>query len=85
MAWQTPFDRSRVNKAGDVLIADFVLMNDYDEALEIVNNWRTSHGYPLQCLKMTLKKRARKLDPNALVAQRIKRIPAIKLKLKTSP
>src|SRR5687768_1761426 len=82
MAWTTPeYSRSAVDEAGKMIAAQNFVLGEFDEAYKIINNWRSSHSYPLQCLKMTLKKRARKLNPTALVAQRIKRIPAIKLKL----
>jgi ppGpp synthetase/RelA/SpoT-type nucleotidyltranferase len=80
--WPTPPNRQTANQAGDVLISDDRPSEDESLwALEVVNTWRSSHGLPLQCIKMTLKKRARRIDPHALVAQRIKRIPAIKFKL----
>jgi hypothetical protein len=53
-----------------------------DKALEIINNWRSSHAYPLQVTKMTLLNRARKVDGNALIAQRLKRLSSIDAKLR---
>jgi ppGpp synthetase/RelA/SpoT-type nucleotidyltranferase len=85
MAWTKPeYPRSRVDAAGDVLISDSFDADRFIEAIEIINNWRASHAYPLQSIKMTLIGRARKLDKTALVAQRTKRIPAITLKLRTN-
>lgn len=82
MGWTRPaYTRKQVDKAGDVLVSATPNPDEFQHALEIVNNWRASHAYPLQSLKMTLIGRARRVDKTALVAQRTKRIPAISLKL----
>jgi hypothetical protein len=56
MAWTKPqYAHHQVDNAGDVLIKpipegmDFL---DYNYALEIINNWRSSHSCPLQSTKM---------------------------------
>ncbi|HKX17736.1 MAG TPA: (p)ppGpp synthetase, partial [bacterium] len=54
----------------------------FEAALEVINNWRSSHSYPLQALKMTLKLRAKRIDSNAIVAQRLKRLSSIATKLR---
>lgn len=53
-------------------------------AAGIMGNWRSSHSYPLHALKMTLRRRARRLESGALVAQRLKRLPSIVNKLERS-
>jgi ppGpp synthetase/RelA/SpoT-type nucleotidyltranferase len=45
---------------------------------------RTVHSYPLQAMKMTLKRRAKSIDPTAIVSQRLKRFASIMLKLRLS-
>ncbi|MFC1749664.1 RelA/SpoT domain-containing protein [Pseudomonadota bacterium] len=50
-----------------------------------INNWRKSHAYPLQAIKMTLKGRARRVDTKAVVAQRLKRLTSIHGKLSRFP
>lgn len=52
------------------------------QAYDITDNWRASHGYPAQLFYVQLKRKAKKLYANALVAQRIKRLPSIVAKLK---
>lgn len=85
MAWSRPeYPRGRVDAAGECL-AQSRPGDDLETALLVINNWRSSHSFPLQVLKMTLLKRARAVYAEALVAQRIKRIPAIHLKLSTNP
>jgi hypothetical protein len=85
MAWAIPqYTRERVNSAGKVLIAEegMFTLAERDAALDVINNWRSSHSFPLQCLKMALRKRARKIDTKAIVAQRLKRLPSIDAKLR---
>src|SRR6266567_7569194 len=81
--WTSPqFPKGRVDWAGDVLAGyKAVSMSDFDLALGIRNNWRSSHSYPLQAVKMTLRKRARQVDNRAIIAQRLKRLSSISAKL----
>jgi ppGpp synthetase/RelA/SpoT-type nucleotidyltranferase len=86
MAWVKPqVNRGRVDAAGDTLIREPTPGGEYAEALSRINNWRSSHAYPLQALKMTLLHRAKKIDDEALVAQRLKRLSSISLKLRRNP
>lgn len=82
MAWSHPqHPRGRVDAAGDTLIDPPDSAEIRDAALEIINNWRSSHSYPLQALKMTLRGRALKIDKRAVTAQRLKRLSSIATKL----
>ncbi len=56
-----------------------------EEDIAVVDNWRACHAYPLQVVKMTLLNRAQKIDPDALIAQRLKRRPSIEIKLTDNP
>lgn len=88
MAWTEPrYSRSRVDKAGQLLASDAdksgaVSPEEWNQALAVINNWRSSHGYPLYMMGKTLLRRARKVDEKALVAQRLKRLDSISLKLR---
>lgn len=92
MAWAKPqFSKGRVDWAGEILadIKNLRTSNDDEvkkilEAIEIMNNWRAVHSYPLQAMKMTLKRRAKRVCPTAIVAQRLKRLASIRLKLELS-
>jgi RelA/SpoT family protein len=95
MAWVKPeFTREEINSAGKILVAARSL-NDhqflefdwdrYDSALTIINNWRSSHGYPLISLRINLTNVARRFDSKALVAQRVKRLVSISTKLERFP
>jgi hypothetical protein len=95
MGWVRPeYSREIINAAASHLVrvetvhvpgrsrADW---DAYFQALEIVNNWRASHGYPLNTFQMNLRNTARRFDPNAIVAQRIKRMASITYKLQRFP
>lgn len=85
--WATPaYDREEVNKAGRLLlnVADAEHLA-IEHALLIVNNWRASHNYPLNTFQVTLRRKARAVDGDALVAQRIKRLTSILYKLQRFP
>jgi hypothetical protein len=84
MPWTKPrHSSSRVASAGKVIAGRKQPSEnlDMDTALSIAGNWRSSHGYPLHVFKTTLRGRAKKVDPKALVAQRLKRLPSIITKL----
>jgi ppGpp synthetase/RelA/SpoT-type nucleotidyltranferase len=87
MAWTRPqHSKSRVDSCGALIASPLEIhIFEVDEVFAVVNNWRSSHGFPLQVIKMTLRKRAKKLDEESIIAQRIKRIPAITLKLSNNP
>lgn len=73
--------RETVDTAGDILISQASDFDVYDQALQIINNWRASHNLPLLYFRLWLSRIAKRVDPKCLIAQRIKRLPAIKLKL----
>lgn len=92
MKWIAPkplFSNAQVDSAGVFL---FRKGGDtrYDEEkiereFEIVSNWRTAHNYPLNSVQKDLRKRARRIDSNSFVAQRIKRIASINDKIARYP
>jgi hypothetical protein len=85
MRWTQPeHTKKAVSRAGDVII-DLVNQKDYEEALVIVNNWRASHACPLNSIQCSLRYRANKVTTEALISQRLKRIPSIRGKLRRFP
>jgi ppGpp synthetase/RelA/SpoT-type nucleotidyltranferase len=89
MSWVKPsFPKGRIDWAGEILAQETysteTWLEDYVEAINIVNNWRAVHSYPLQAMKMTLKSRAKHVCPTTVVAQRLKRLSSIELKLTLS-
>jgi ppGpp synthetase/RelA/SpoT-type nucleotidyltranferase len=82
MEWARPlFSRNKVDWAGRVISTPDRSYEEWRQAIEIVNNWRSSHSYPLNCFQTNLRDRARKIDPKALVSQRLKRFDSIVKKL----
>lgn len=92
MAWATPQNsRSKVDAAADFLAHelegiirdrwDDTARTRLDEALGIVNNWRSSHSWPLLSTRISLMDRTGR-SANALISQRLKRLPAILSKLR---
>ncbi|NQZ85007.1 MAG: RelA/SpoT domain-containing protein [Nanoarchaeales archaeon] len=75
------FSKSKTDKAGKVLAKD----GDYDEkkfdAIDVLDNWRAAHSYPMHIFKMRLKKVSEKIDDEAISVQRLKRVPSILKKL----
>jgi ppGpp synthetase/RelA/SpoT-type nucleotidyltranferase len=51
------------------------------QAYAVVNNWRSSHSFPLNTFQTYLRLRTHQIDTNAIVVQRIKRLPALIAKL----
>lgn len=86
MAFVSPkFERSDVNRAGRILASPAATYAERRWASEVLTNWRASHAYPLNTFQATLRFRLAKLDPRAIVAQRLKRAPSVVLKLQRFP
>lgn len=83
--WVIPeYSRSAVNKAGEGL-RSFKLNDGLFANLDILSNWRAAHARPLQTTLMRLRKNSLAVDDNAIVVQRLKRLPSILSKLKREP
>jgi len=84
MAWIRPtYTRSQVDRTGEILANPAGISDDVlNESLNIVNNWRTAHNYPLHAITMTLRVRAKRVDQTRLIAQRIKRLRSTEAKLR---
>lgn len=86
MAWANrQYSKGQIDRAGEALIRLAKDDTTRDQAIAVVDNWRSCHAYPLQVIKMNLFRRARKIDHTALIAQRLKRRPSIELKLHDNP
>ena len=87
MAYTKPlFTKTQVDEAGSILINPDILtdpnmINAYPGALTIVDNWRSSHNFPLNTFRMWLSRKAKTIDSKCIVAQRIKRLSSIRHKL----
>lgn len=82
MKWIKPeYSKSKINRAGDILINKDNSERENDDALKVLDNWRAIHAYPMHVFKVRLKNKALDVDKNALTVQRLKRVPAIIKKL----
>lgn len=84
MSWaELNYSKKAIRRSGDFLITvDEVFdLEKYLESYEILSNWRASHAYPIQSMLGYFRKKAFEIDPNAIIAQRLKRTPSIISKL----
>lgn len=79
---EVKYSRSQVKKAGKVYIDPHALGDEKATALNIINNWRAAHSFPLQVIYMHVRKVA---PSGAVVAQRLKRLYSITQKLYRYP
>lgn len=85
MVWEKQkYTKFEINNAGNILTNDKSSEEEKNRALEILDNWRATHSYPMHIFQMRLKNKSQKVDENSLIAQRLKRVPAIIYKLKRS-
>ncbi|MBU1111841.1 MAG: RelA/SpoT domain-containing protein [archaeon] len=75
------FSKSKTDAAGVILSSGKSSKEEQIEALDVLNNWRASHSYPMHIFKKRLKNVSEKIDKNTLSAQRLKRVPSIIKKL----
>ena len=86
MEWIEPlYGRKKVAKAGKVLIDKSNPNISENIALEVLGNWRGSHAFPLNSIQNSVRYRAKQIDENCVITQRLKRILSIKNKLLRFP
>ena len=75
------FSRNRITRAGEILMTSSSEL-EVNDALEIINTWRSHHLHPLRVMKNSLIKlsSSNKVTP-ILVSQRLKRLTSIEYKL----
>ncbi len=85
--WITPqYSKGKINKAGETLIQQNISDDDtLNTALEILSNWKGSHAYPLNSIQSSLRYRAKSIDNDFLIAQRLKRTSSVRSKLQRLP
>ena len=80
--WAVPeYSKRQINKAGKTISNPNASIEERNEALEILNNWRAAHAYPLQVIYNNLRKK----NPDAIVVQRLKRLKSITGKIQRFP
>ncbi|MEH2248190.1 RelA/SpoT domain-containing protein [Nostoc sp.] len=86
MTWvESKSSKKAVSRAGDNLINLESSEKENLEALDIVSNWRSSYTFPLHILASLLRSKVKNVERNAIITQRLKRIPSILDKLKRYP
>lgn len=84
--WVVPEHSNKaVQRASRVIGKGTGESDEIQRAREVLSNYRLAHAYPLNAVTMTVRKRALDVNPNAVVAQRRKRLPTIIDKLKRHP
>lgn len=80
--------RREVDEAGKIIATtspqDLEAVPRRDQALDILSDWRSAHGWPLNSMQTTLRGRAKRVAHEDLIAvvQRLKRLPSIERKLR---
>lgn len=81
MVWKkNNYSRSQIKKAGRILAKGPQDAAEESKAIEILDNWRASHAYPLHVIATYLRFKAKGTD--IIVVQRLKRLDSIIAKLK---
>ncbi len=80
--WTSPeYGKAEVDKAGKTLTQLSVSTSQLEQALTVMSNWRSSHSFPMNTFKIRLGRASKKIDTQAVVVQRLKRVPSIVRKL----
>lgn len=74
--------RKLVNNAGDILSGRIVIGMSRDEALKVLENFRSIHTHPLNVFRILLQRKSKTISGDVLISQRLKRTPSIINKLK---
>jgi len=82
--------KGEIDRSGEMLIPWWTdpnpkLDDGQFQAYKVVENWRTSHGLPLNVVQAVLRSRAQRVELNVIVAQRLKRFSSIMNKLVREP
>lgn len=77
-----PFhSNTQVDKAAEALLNAIPGSVEYKDSLAIMNQWRSSHLWPLDKIRDTLKNRSLRVDGKGIIVQRLKRLSSIENKL----
>ncbi len=83
MPWvELKHSKKAVRRSGDCLISDDFDIDKFFESYEVLENWRSSHAYPIQSMLGYFRKKAFEVESKSIVARRLKRTPSILSKLK---
>ena len=80
--WKIPeYTKREINEAGNTIRNDSATDAEKASALEIIDNWRAAHAYPLHVFYMNLRSKAGNRT-DIIVAERLKRMNSIVEKLR---
>jgi hypothetical protein len=83
------YSKGAIDRAGKLLIPWWTLAEDppqnFPWAYSVIENWRNSHSMPLLVFRNGLQRRARRVEAEAIIAQRLKRFSSIMNKLSREP
>lgn len=79
------FTKRQVDEAGKILISTNASYEEKDNSLDILNNFRLCHNYPINTFQATLRFKLNKICKEYLVSQRLKRMPSMLFKLRRYP
>ena len=84
------YRNGEIDRAGAALVPWWVGPNsqtttEIGDAFAVVHNWRTSHAFPLNTFQNGLRKRATRIQSDALISQRLKRFSSLMNKLVREP
>ena len=80
--WKTPeYTKKEINNAGALIRDSAISEKDHNNALKVIDNWRSAHAYPLHVFYMNLRAKSGSRK-DILVAERLKRMESIVGKLK---
>ena len=51
--------KTKINKAGKILIKDDFFSHEYQYSIELANRWRACHAYPINTFQATLEKKSK--------------------------
>lgn len=90
MEWAKPrYSREEVNWAGKFIALLYdgsdAQEKDFMRAMDIIDNFRAAHAFPLNTLQHRLRMLASPIDTDVIVAQRLKRLYSIMSKLERFP
>lgn len=83
--WKTSkYGKKKIEKAGRKIALENLSENERSECLEVIDNWRAAHAFPMNTFTINLKKQVKDIE-GAIVVQRLKRLDTIVDKLKRFP
>lgn len=78
-----------VRRAGKIIAGDVLWTDDtaplIREAFAVANSWRDSHAFPMRSIRHSVIHHMRRIDVQGISAARLKRMKAIRAKLRRSP